>query len=158
MKVRPSDTRAPLERAFVVVKHGWSAWWSGAAYGALDEHDTTEEQTASIVAFLKRATSAEVHLYPQIAETWVKQHQYDYSRDERWRTNMNKKMGEVETKVDGLKGAIAEMHGVLETLATSMQAREAAESSERPAASKPAKLAEKTALLSGGGAQPPQRL
>ena len=99
-----------------------------------------------------------MQLYPQIAETWVKQHQYDYSRDERWRTNMNKKMGEVETKVDGLKGAIAEMHGVLETLATSMQAREAAESSERPAASKPAKLAEKTALLSGGGAQPPQRL
>jgi len=106
-----ADTLGDLARL------GLRAWCNHAAFESLrDETSISQDQTASIVAFLKKATSPGVHLYPHVVEAWVKLHQHDYSRDERWRTNMNKKLGAVEDEVRGLGQKVGAMHTALEQM------------------------------------------
>ena len=96
-----------------LAQHGCAAWLAGATYEALHETETSEEQTASIVAFLAKATSAEVRLYPDAVEAWVKHHQFDYAHDERWRTSMNKRIAQVADQVDAVRTSLETMQGTL---------------------------------------------
>jgi len=129
---------AAAELAREIARTGCATWLtsvvSGSAFEALHDTDTdiTAEQTASIFAFLKKATSPEVRLYPDAVEVWVRQHQFDFSQDQRWRTNMNKHIGAVEDKVDDVSQRVIEMQANLKLILDNQNALLAGQPASAP--------------------------
>jgi len=84
---------------------------------------TLPEVGPKVVMFLRKATSPEAKLYPQAVEEWVKLHQYDFSRDERWRTGVAKQIGGVEAAISRLEVGMEAVQSSLQILNAEGEAR-----------------------------------
>ena len=96
-----------------------------------DEELTSEETGQMILGFLQKATSPAVRLYPHTVEAWVKQHQHDFSRDERWRTSMQKQLGGVQNSIERLDRRFDEMRGLIEQVLDAKHRAASAQAEER---------------------------
>ena len=90
---------------------------SPAAASGPENYDITTEDVRSIFEFLRKATSPEVQLYPKEVEKWVLQHQFDVSREERWRMDMTQHLGSVNGGIRSLAERLVSIEGTMARLA-----------------------------------------
>jgi len=76
-------------------------------------------QVHAVAVFLRKATSPEIQLYPRAVEQWVTQHQFDVSREERWRTTMKQQIGRVDEGVGGIEQRLTRMEAMVQQLVDS---------------------------------------
>ena len=65
----------------------------------LNAHGLSGEEVSRIYEFLRKASSPEVRLYPQIAEQWTMRHQHDVASEDRWRTAITQQIAALHTQL-----------------------------------------------------------